>query len=90
VDTIIGDHQRMTPLRGANFTTLVMRAPEITITSITKSGGNVVINWTGGDAPYVVKKRANVNSGVWTPVQTTYTPTATLPIDSDSAFFRVR
>jgi hypothetical protein len=65
-------------------------APGITITSITKSGSNVIINWTGGDAPYIVETRANVASGTWTPIQTNATASATVPIVGSQAFFRVQ
>lgn len=63
---------------------------DITITSISQSGGNVTINWTGGDPTYVVEKTTSINSGIWTPVTTTTSPSATFVPGSDQEFYRVR
>ena len=69
---------------------LVASTP-ITITSIVNNGnGTATINWTGGEAPYIVEKALNVDTGVWTGIQTNATASATVSIDPGKAFFRVQ
>lgn len=65
-------------------------APDITITSITQTGGNATLSWTGGDAPYVVEKSTDLGSGIWAPVATTATPSAEVAVDASQAYFRIR
>jgi hypothetical protein len=57
----------------------------ITINSITSSGGNVVITWTGGGT----LQEATVVTGPWTD-QTGKTSPATIPMSGKGAFFRVK
>ncbi len=66
-------------------------SPNIVITSIVNNGnGTGTINWTGGEAPYIVEMSTNLTSGIWVPVATTPTPTITGPIGLAAAFFRVQ
>jgi hypothetical protein len=64
---------------------------DIQITSITNSGGSVVLSWTGGRAPYTVERSSTLGSGaLWTPAATASELTATVSNNSKTAFFRVR
>ena len=63
----------------------------IVITSIVNNGGtSATITWAGGGAPYILEKSTNITSGVWLPILTNATSTATVPIDASKAFFRVQ
>jgi hypothetical protein len=63
----------------------------ITITSIANSGdGTGTINWTGGDAPYIVEQCTDLSVGNWVPVATNATPTITGPLGLAAAFYRVQ
>ncbi len=68
----------------------VQPSTDITITSISQSGGNVTITWSGGDPTYVVEKTTNINSGIWTRVTTTTSASATFAPSSDQEFYRIR
>ncbi|MEI2723696.1 MAG: hypothetical protein V9H26_09170 [Verrucomicrobiota bacterium] len=62
----------------------------ITITSIVNNGnGTVTLNWTGGEAPYIVEQCTDLAAANWSPIETTVGPTATVAIGSQ-AFFRVQ
>jgi hypothetical protein len=70
--------------------TLSVAGP-ITITAITNNGDETgTINWTGGDAPYVVEECTDLGAGVWTPVAVVNTPMITGGILKPAAFYRVR
>jgi hypothetical protein len=60
------------------------------ITSIAKSGTNVVVNWAYGTPPYQVQFKTNVNDAVWNnfgaPIAST---TTNVPIQSSTKFIRV-
>ena len=68
----------------------IQPSTDIAITSITQSGGNVTINWTGGDPTYVVEKTTDINSGIWTRVMTTTSTSANFATSSTQEFYRVR
>ena len=66
-------------------------ASPITITSVVNNGdGTGTINWTGGDAPYIVEMSTNLLSGIWVPVATTPSTTYTGSISPTATFFRVQ
>ena len=52
-------------------------------------GTNVNLNWTGGNAPFVIEQADSV-TGAWSSVVTNAQPFFTLPITSASRFFRLR
>ena len=69
----------------------LVAASPITITSITNNGdGTGTINWTGGDAPYIVEQCTDLSVGNWVPVATNATPTITGPLGLAAAFYRVQ
>jgi hypothetical protein len=69
----------------------LLSVPAIVITNIVNNGGTTAtITWVGGDAPYILEKSTNISSGVWVPILTNATTTATVPINTSKAFFRVQ
>lgn len=66
-------------------------ASPITITKIENlGGGQGKIEWTGGDAPYVVEECTDLGAGVWTPVAVVQTPSLTGSLGQAAAFYRIR
>lgn len=57
--------------------------------SITRSGNNVTITWTGGTGPWVVQKKTSIDDATWMNVASTSQRTVTLPAGGDTGFFRV-
>src|ERR1044071_9400776 len=74
----------------SNFSTPVNLKAALQITSISRSGNTVTINWTGGTSPYTLQK-ATVVTGPWNNVQTGITGTSTTDpgASSSEAFYRV-
>jgi len=60
------------------------------INSVTKSGNNLVINWTGGGNLYQTDGFNADGSATWTAVAGATGGTATVPINDDMKFFMVR
>jgi len=60
------------------------------LTSIVRSGSNVIINWAYGVPPFQLESKTDL-SGTWTNLgSSTTNRTATVPISPGSAFFRVK
>ena len=69
----------------------LVAASPITITNIVNNGdGTGTINWTGGDAPYIIERSTDLASGVWEGIQTNATATATVSLADSKAFYRVQ
>ena len=49
----------------------------------------LIITWTGGDAPYLLQKKLNVQDPSWQTVRTTQNTSESVPIEGAAAFFRV-
>lgn len=63
--------------------------PPVTITSISTSNGQVVLNWSGGRPTYQVQMRSGV-SATWSNVgPATSNSFATVPISGNQSFFRI-
>lgn len=58
--------------------------------NISRQGGNVLLNWTGGLAPYDVEGTALTASTNWTTLQTTSQTNVVLPMDLNARLFRIR
>lgn len=61
----------------------------ITVT-ISRSAPNVVLNWTGGSAPFVIERTAALSPLNWQSLLTNSQSSATLPESNAAGFFRVR
>jgi hypothetical protein len=73
----------------SNFSEPVTLLEPIKITSVTRSGSNVTITWTGGTAPFSLQKRSTIK-GTWGTVQTGIATSSTTYSDSgDEAFYQV-
>jgi hypothetical protein len=66
----------------------VASAGDITAT-ITRSGNNVTITWTGGTGLWVIQKKISLDDATWMNVASTSQRTVTLPAGGDMGFFRV-
>ncbi len=66
------------PAHGRMLTTLV---PHFSITSVKRQGDNLLIEWTGGEAPFQVQACADIHASGWTAVGSPVASrTATVPI----------
>ena len=62
----------------------------LNITStIPAGGGNVVLNWNGGTAPFTVQSKSSLTNPEWVDVVTTSNRTATIPTTGSQGFLRV-
>ena len=68
---------------------LATGADPIRISKFQVQGTNLVVEWTGGAAPFKVQRRAALGAGVWEDVQTGTDRTALLPNDGGAGFIRI-
>ena len=62
----------------------------VVITSVTRTGSTLTINWCGGTAPYTLQRRL-VITDAWSNIQTGLTGTSTTDtISGTSAFYRIQ
>lgn len=52
-------------------------------------GGVVILNWSGGMAPFEVQRATDLNLGDWTAILTNAIPPQRLPVEGQTGFFRV-
>jgi hypothetical protein len=57
--------------------------------SVTKSGNNLTLTWTGGTGPFTVQKKTTLLDAQWSDVTTTETRQATVTIEGETGFFRI-
>lgn len=57
--------------------------------SVSRSGAQINLSWTGGVAPFVVQHKASLTDAVWETVTTTQTSSATVNIQGAAGFFRI-
>lgn len=62
--------------------------PTAVVASVSRTGGNLILNWTGGNGPFRVQTAAALG-GAWVDAATVNERTATLPINGSAAFVRV-
>lgn len=60
------------------------------ILTVTTSGTDATLTWSGGTAPYKVERKTSLTDATWVEVITTSDTTATVPTGGSPAFFRVR
>jgi hypothetical protein len=59
------------------------------VASVSASGGNITITWTGGTGPFTVQKKTTLTDAQWSTAGTTPNRTITLPASGNTGFFRV-
>jgi hypothetical protein len=64
-------------------------AQTISVT-ISRNGQDVLLNWSGGSAPFVIERTAALSPPDWQPFLTNFQFSATLPASDTAGFFRVR
>jgi hypothetical protein len=57
--------------------------------TVTRSGTNVNLSWTGGSPPYIVQQTGALPANAWSNVLTTSNQNAILPITNAHGYFRV-
>ena len=58
--------------------------------NISRQGGNVLLNWSGGTGPFDVEGTASTAATNWTSLQTTSQTNVVIPINADTRLFRIR
>jgi hypothetical protein len=87
---------RMTMASDADFDYLLFvpttggPGPGANITSVTRSGGNITINWTGGGRLHSAPALNPDGSATWTAVPGQTATSATVPTTGNAQFFMVR
>ena len=72
------------------YDAVVITVTNIINVSITRTGTNVNVSWTGGVAPYVVQQTPALSAGSWNDIITTSVNSTNIPITNTTGFFRVR
>jgi hypothetical protein len=65
-------------------------SPLPVITSLTRSGNSINLNWIGGLPPFTIESKAQLNGSSWTTVGTTSAHSFTGTVSGSAAFVRVR
>jgi hypothetical protein len=58
--------------------------------TISRKGPDVLLNWSGGSAPFVIERTASLSPPEWQPMLTNSQSSATLSPSDPAGFFRVR
>ena len=77
-------------IHGVVYDAVVMNVASGITISGNRSGQSIALTWTGGSAPYSIERATSLPAVSWTPVITTNSMSATLPMTGPSGFFRVR
>lgn len=72
------------------YDAVVFTVVEPVILNISRQDAQVDLQWTGGDAPYVIERTDTLSVLEWEPLATNLTPELSVPMAAPSAFFRVR
>lgn len=72
------------------YDAVVINVTSAIVISLTKSGSNLNLTWSGGTPPFVVEHATNFPAISWSGVLTTTVQNASFPITPGQAFFRVR
>jgi len=62
---------------------------ELKFTTFSLSPTNLVLNWTGGTAPYLIQRKPSLADTNWTDVMTTTNTTTTVDLGGGTGFFRL-
>jgi hypothetical protein len=71
------------------YDALVITVTNMITVSITRTGTNVNMSWTGGSPPFVVQETGSLPAGSWSNVVTTSAQSTNIPIANITGFFRV-
>lgn len=72
------------------YDAVVINVSQAIIASITKSGANLNLTWSGGTPPFVIERATNFPATTWSSALTTSVQSASFPITPGQAFFRIR
>jgi hypothetical protein len=72
------------------FDAVIVSVQDTLRLTITRSGSNVVLGWTGGRSPYTVQACADLAAGQWSSVLTTNGTNARVSTPPAARFFRVQ
>ncbi len=72
------------------YDAVVITVTNVISVSILRSGTNVMVNWTGGVAPYVVQWTGSLSPATWSDVVTTNIQSVSIPMTNLTRFFRVK
>jgi len=59
------------------------------IDSVTATGSNLTLSWSGGVGPYLIQKKNNLSDITWLDVVTTTNQTTIVAKDGAAGFFRI-
>ena len=69
---------------------IVTVTPGPITTTVTRSGTNVLISWTGGTAPFVLQRLIDLTQSNWANLLTNSAPPFIVPGTGNPAFFRIK
>lgn len=77
-------------LHAIAYDAVVINVSQAIVASITKSGTNLNLTWSGGTPPFVIERATNFPATTWKNALTTSVQNASFPITPGPAFFRIR
>ena len=72
------------------YDAVVITVTNVIKVSITRTGANLNLSWTGGVAPYVVQRTGKLPAGTWSDILTTSGQSTNIPLTNSAGFFRVK
>ena len=72
------------------YDAVVINVTNVIRISVTRSGTNVNLSWTGGVAPYIVQRAGTLPAASWSDIVTTSANSTNLPLTNAAGFFRVQ
>jgi hypothetical protein len=64
-------------------------AAQLVMTNLLIEGNGVTLSWTGGAGPYALQRSSGLQGAVWMNVATSTQFRVVIPLDSDTAFYRL-
>lgn len=72
------------------YDAVVVTVSPAIILSLTRSGTNLNLSWSGGSPPFVIERATNFPPTSWSGILTTSVQNVSIPISPGNAFFRTR
>jgi hypothetical protein len=72
------------------YDAVVLTVTQSLILMVTPTGSGLKLSWSGGSPPYILESSSSVPATSWAPILTNNTPSAVLPMNMGTMFFRVR